>query len=433
MSTSIASVLVQPGTTLTTISKRPLTITESVPEEVGGQGNVLRAADSDGRPVIVKLSHSQFDTPDNRKRMRWLKDRNVAKLCPAFVAPVDLIELDGVGGTVQPIAAGQSLDSLFAEGTLHQPSHTLSLAAGVCHALHQLDRHGLGHGDLQAQHVFVDMQDTHCELAIIDLDNFHTTDASVPPPGFLGEELHMAPELRPTGSVRQSVPDRYSDRFALAVLLSELVLLRHPTSGFWMAEDDSPKNQSLFHALMSEGTWLHDPTGSRQPSTEAGGHAPEILNPELTALFRRGFSLDRHSRPAPEEWRNALFRSLFQILACPYCGYENISDSSKRSCPDCRRAYPPLVLTGSFGRIVLDRASVILGRDQLQHDTVSQKHVVIRRNGADFEIADHSTNGTFRRGSSGNWHRLPDHRFVRLQPGDHLKLGELPIEVSLAM
>lgn len=411
-----------PDDVLTATSGNRYTIRESIPTETGAQGTVLRAVDQQNQPCIIKLFNGRFSSDRNRRRMRWLYDRRPAEINPAFVAPIDLFEENGRCGNVQPLAPGMSLEDAFQAGLLDKPSDTLVVATALAQALTDLEVAGCGHGDIQAQHVFVNRVRSHFEATIIDLDNFHTTDDTVPPPACLGQEMYLAPELRPLENQPAAVPDALSDRFALAVLLSQLILLRHPSSGFWNADEDSEEERQRYVELMTSGEWPHDPALGRQLVVDPGGHPATILNPRLMALFRRGFSKCREDRPAPAEWRNELYHALFQIMACPRCGYENICDASKLKCPDCGQIYPPIVLTGVFGQIVVDRASTTLGRAEFGHDTASQKHVVIRRRGSDFQIADHSTNGTFRQTSSGTWCRLPQQQFVLLRPGDRLKL-----------
>ena len=393
----------------------------------GTQGGVYRATDSDGKTCVVKSFRKRFQTKALEQRLQRLVQLNLQRLCPTLIGPTDVIAASDGVGHVSPLAQGKPLDAALADGSV-LPLHALQIATALTHSLSVLEDNGVAHGDLQTGHVLVNPNGDHHQIAIIDFDNFVADGA--PEPDCLGASLYMAPEIR-KGNQR---PDSFSDRFALAGILHELLLLRHLTSGL-LPDDDKANPQKIaseYEKIMTSGIWMHDPALAEKTSRNAGGHSSQLLNTELAALFRRGVRVNPDERPSPHEWRARLLQALFQVVACPNCGYQNISDTSKKQCPDCRRPYPVLAISGPFGRIVLDRASVTIGRDEIKDDTVSQKHVVIHRKGPDYWITDRSTNGTSRRTPAGDWKAFEKRKAILIADGDRLRFGEVEVQVVTA-
>lgn len=393
----------------------------------GTQGGVYRATDSNGAVCVVKSFRKRFHTKSLEQRLQRLVQLNLQKLCPTLIGPTDVIAAaDGVGH-VSSLAEGKPLDTALADGSI-LPQQALQIAAALTHSLVVLEDNDLAHGDLQTGHVLVSQDGDHHRIAIIDFDNFVAD--GVPEPDCLGASLYMAPEIR-NGKQR---PDVFSDRFALTGILHELLLLRHLTSGLLPDDDkaDPQKVAAEYEKVMMSGVWMHDPALADAKLRNAGGHSSHLLNTEIAGLFRRGVRIDPDERPSPHEWRARLLQALYQVVACPNCGYQNISDTSKKFCPDCRKPYPVLAIAGPFGRIVLDRASVTIGRDDIKDDTVSQKHVVIHRKGPDYWITDRSRNGTSRSTPAGDWKAFEKRKSILIADGDRLRFGEVEVQVITA-
>ncbi len=231
----------------------------------------------------------------------------------------------------------------------------------------------------------------------------------------------MAPEIRTKGAS----PSIEADRFSLAVVLHELLTLRHPVP--------SDATEDVFDEVMGKGKWLGDPTCSN--TSRPGGYPAEILDADLARLFRLGISGDPSDRPTAQQWQDALYTSLFKLYVCPSCTSPNIVDASKNRCAVCKKSYPVLLLRGNFGTIQLDQSSIVLGRDQLGGEKeISSRHAVIRRVGPEYRIEDCSVNGVFRNTSAG-WLSIPKtsdlSRQAVLNAGERIRFANLECTVEV--
>ncbi|MBI3985814.1 MAG: protein kinase [Lentisphaerae bacterium] len=389
-------------------------------EGAGGEGEVYRARNTaTGELVAVKLFSDKFKTPDTLHRIRFLASLNLQKASPVLCGPIDTI-YNGVMGHVAPWANGILLDDF-----LKDPQFTLMEALQMCVAI----AHGIGilhakeiaHGDIQAMNVKVHKQGDVARIGLIDFDNYRCR--SVPLPAMVGQSMYMAPELREKPG---AVPDLFTDRFELAVVFHEILLLRHPAAGYDGTEDQ-------FMKAMCSGVWMQDRARNRKDGSALGGYPVIVLNPEMESLFRLGFSRDATSRPSPRDWTNALINALNAIGVCPVCGVQFIVDSSKLNCPLplCHKQFPELRAFLPNGReIPLSSGSVPIGRADLNNaPKVSTRHVVFHKIGPDTWMTAVGTNPTFR-WAGGNWIQLPNDRKLLVQKGDKLRLADIEIRVA---
>jgi DNA-binding helix-hairpin-helix protein with protein kinase domain len=280
---------------------------------------------------------------------------------------------------------------------------------------------GIVHGDIRDSNVLVCRKGTVTTIYIIDVDNFAARGVSKP--FCLGDLLYLAPELSMAMKERRpACPDLYTDRFAHGVLMHEVVLLKHPASG----HDDT---EEMFDRAMYGGQWIHDPAAPTR--ADAGGYPTTVLNSRVANLFRRFLSKERADRPAPAEWRDELLPVLGQVFVCPACKGPSMIDSSKWSCPLCKRPYPTLKLVAPGGRVVpLDAGCVRVGRGTLGGSPrVSTLHAIFRRVGPEVWVESIGRNGTYRQ-AEGRMVRIPDGKSVLIQAGDILRLADVEVRIT---
>ena len=342
--------------------------------------------------------------------------------CPAIWPPTDIINKRDMMGHYAPFAPGESLEVFFAN-----PDMTflegLGLAIPLAHAIGVMHARQIAHGDLRADNILVGRAGTVLRLFVIDLDNFNAP--AVPPPPMVGDSLYMAPELRAAlGASRPAMPNLYTDRFSLGVLMHETVLLIHVASGADASEAD-------FQRAMCSGRWIQDPAAPDRPPGNPGGYPVEVLNADLARLFRSAMSLKLGERPSPDLWEGELTKAINSIYCCPACSGPCVVDVSKSACPLCRRPFPHLTLRLADGRkIPLERGPVSVGRGDLGGSMkVSVLHAVFRRRGPETWIESHGSNGTCRWTGTA-WVRLPDRKPVLVQEGDCLMLGDVQAQLD---
>ncbi|MBI4641458.1 MAG: hypothetical protein HY731_12235, partial [Candidatus Tectomicrobia bacterium] len=277
--------------------------------KAGGQGEAYRATDLDtGQLGVLKVFYDRFDRADTLKRLHFLVDQQLDKACPVLRGPTELINRNGTVGHYAPHAPGQSLEEF-----LSNPSSTfvenLLLAISVTHAVSVLHQRQIAHGDLHADNFLVNKIGAVPQLYAIDLDNFNTP--GVPTPGCVGHNLYIAPELRQALAVgKPAIPDICTDRFALGVLLHEILLFKHVAAG---ADTD----EATFQKAMCSGIWLQDPARIDHLSGIVGGYPVEVLNTDLARLFRQSMSLNGRERPSADQWETALCQAIDKVYLCP--------------------------------------------------------------------------------------------------------------------
>lgn len=406
------------GDEVRTNSGRRLRVDGELPP--GVQATPYRVTDLSTRDSgVLKVFPSP--TPAGRRRLEALIEAGLHRVCSVLCAPTDLVTAGGVVGHVSALAPGRPLEQAQDEPGPFPEQLTLALA--LAHALDALHRRGWAHGDLHGGNIFVFRDATGASIYLIDFDNFAA--ARVPEPPCLGHALYMAPELRKAMADKRTsvVPDVRSDRFALTVVLHEIILLRHPAAG-------AAATDEAFSRAMCEGRWPDDPATVGRSAGVVGGYPVETLHADLARLFRRGFSLAPDERPSAGEWATTLRAAVSQVFACPGCSAPCLVDSSKRSCPACRAPYPTLTLVLPGGPVALAQASLPIGRDHLGGAShVSTRHAIFRRVGPDTMVESFGQNHTFRWTADG-WLQIPDRTPVLIQAGDRLRFAD--VEVAIA-
>ncbi len=213
----------------------------------------------------------------------------------------------------------------------------LSRAVGRMHAA------GLAHSDLSGNNVLMDPSTGSCML--IDIDSLIVR--NITPCKILGTKGYIAPEVVITADLplkrpEKNLPNIRTDLHALAVIIYEMLLLRHPLDGKKIHSDDPETDVSL--ALGEKALFIEHPDDtSNRPdnlavSYQAAGH-------HLAPLFERAFIHGLHDpdeRPTAYEWEQALTRTTDILhpcqgsecwhqwfvcqkgepLQCPFCGWK---------------------------------------------------------------------------------------------------------------
>jgi DNA-binding helix-hairpin-helix protein with protein kinase domain len=390
----------------------------------GGQGEPYLVLDqSSVQKAVLKVFHQNFCNPETAKRLRFLVQQDLPSFSCVLCGPIDSITNGGLMGQLSPYFPGKSLDEAVANPEFSF-TQAVGLAIALSHGVHVLHSRGIAHGDLHAENVLVRMNGTVLEGGLIDFDNFAAT--GVPAPQCVGHNLYIPPEIRlAMTNGGTPIPTIESDRFELAALLHEILLLKHFAAG-------NDATEAEFQNAMTSGIWLHGPEREITAGNAIGGYPVTVLDTTLNRLFRLSVSLDPGGRPSAKTWQDALKDTLQKIYACPNCGGPSVIDTSKVTCPLCGNPYPvPTLIIGASGRkLALTSGSVTIGRSDLDNSLkVSSRHAIVRRVGPEAWLESVGRNGSFRRAGS-SWIKLPDGRAVLLQSGDRLLLGDQEVYVS---
>ena len=214
----------------------------------------------------------------------------------------------------------------------------LQVCRQMARAVGRLHNAGLAHSDLSANNVLVDPG--RGTSIVIDIDALVVP--GVHPPKVLGTPGYMAPEV--VASDGAVVPSISTDKHALAVLLYEYLLRRHPLRGPKTHASSVEEDERL--AMGSRALFVEHPADdSNRP---LGLTVPvAALGREIALLFERAFVDALHDperRPSASEWERALTRSLDLLLPCDHDACEEKwfiwTGAADVRCPFCGTAYP---------------------------------------------------------------------------------------------
>ena len=217
-----------------------------------------------------------------------------------------------------------------------------SIAIQLARGVRRLHQAGLAHSDLSNRNVLIDPLTGRC--LIIDIDSLVVPNLF--PPDVLGTRGYIAPEVLKTLELPFNDSSRYhpssqTDRHALAVLIYQYLLRRHPLEG--------PKTYNVGTAEVQENLEMgekalfieHPNDSSNRPLGLKVGYQC-LGDYRLERLFHRAFIDGLHEpakRPSALEWERELVKTwdlLYpcQNKSCPE-GWFVLQKSQKAKCPFC--------------------------------------------------------------------------------------------------
>jgi serine/threonine protein kinase len=252
----------------------------------------------------------------------------------------------------------------------------LQITIRVARALRRMHRAGLAHSDLSNRNVLVDPRTG--QAAIIDIDSLVVPQMF--PPDVLGTPGYIAPEVLGTQTLDVTdpgrvLPSRLTDQHALAVLIYEYLLGRHPLRGPRVNSTVSAEEDECL-SMGSRALWIEHPQdrGNRPPGEFVSYRA---LGPYLAPLMERAFATGLHApaqRPGSDEWEGALVRTTDLLVPCagPACSHRwfVFDGSTAPACPWCgwrfRGSMPVLNLYRESrpGQFVSDQHRLVVWHNQ---------------------------------------------------------------------
>ena len=214
----------------------------------------------------------------------------------------------------------------------------LQISLVISRAMRRLHQAGLAHSDLSSNNVLIDPTSGRC--IIIDIDSLVVP--GLYPPDVMGTPGYIAPEVLATQSLPISDPNRKhpsidTDLHALAVLIYEYLLKRHPLIGPKQHSAVSEEDELL--SMGSKALYIEHPTDmSNHPSSLA--FPARLLGGNLVELFERAFVEGLHNpkkRPAAMEWERGLLKTWDKLYICgnPKCLQQYILNTQDTKCPYC--------------------------------------------------------------------------------------------------
>lgn len=298
----------------------------------GGQG-IVYLADLNGEKKALKW---YIKIPEDYFYKNL--ERNILSGPPseAFLWPEYLtIKQNGSFGYVmklRPKGYFEFGNFLLAKKSFRSYSAMLAAALKICNGFMMLHRCGLSYQDLNDGNFFIDPETG--DVLICDNDNVMPQGEKS---GILGKTRYMAPEI-----VGGGVPDKYSDRFSLAVILFMLFYANHPLEGARVVACPCMTEAFEKQFYGEEALFIYD-SQDHSNLPVRGIHQNVIRRwpafpSKLREIFIKEFAQDKLKAPTSRMiealWEKLIVSIRDSLVRCPYCGEETFIESNE-TCMNC--------------------------------------------------------------------------------------------------
>lgn len=232
----------------------------------------------------------------------------------------------------------------------------------MARAVRKLHMTGLAHSDLSNKNVLIDPRNG--SALVIDIDALVVP--GIAPPTVLGTPGYIAPEV----VAGKGMPCIETDRHALAVLIYETLLLRHPLRGPKVHHADPDQDDLLLFG--ARALFIEHPTDKSNAIKPPPAVPLSRLGPYLVELFNLAFIDGLHTkskRPGVDRWERALYHTLDLLHPSPSGGeWFVLAPGMPMHCPFTgKRLSQPV----PFARLYLERKA---GHFVDDHRTLTISH-----------------------------------------------------------
>lgn len=299
----------------------------------GGQG-IVYLVNYEGKDMAMKW---YLNAPDNYFYTNL--NNNILSGAPsdAFLWPKALTERQfGSYGYIMDLRPKNYFEFgnfLMAKAKFASFDAMLNAAMKICNGFMMLHRFGYSYQDLNDGNFFIDPQTG--DVLICDNDNVMPQGEKS---GIMGKARYMAPEV-----VAGGIPDKYSDRYSLAVILFMLFYCNHPLEGAKVVACPCMTEAYEKKFYGSEAVFIYNPNDSSNRPVR-GIHQNvirrwPILPTDLRETFTREFSeemlRDPQKRMIEQNWEKLIATLRDSLVVCPHCKEETFIEEGKNTCMSC--------------------------------------------------------------------------------------------------
>lgn len=315
----------------------------------GGQGTVYKV-NYEGKKYALKW----YKKPAEDAFYKNLQD-NVKRGAPAetFLWPLAITEKDkdccfGYVMKLCPKKYQPLSQFLLNNAKFKNLSAMITAGIQITASFRALHNQGDSYQDLNDGNFFIDPESGN--ILICDNDNVAPNGTNL---GILGKPRYMAPEV----VCQNHLPDTYSDRFSLAVILFLLFFRGHPLEGMRDNCDRDDNERSLFCKMP---IFVFDPNDSSNRPNPAVHKNVNMLwtvyPPFVRNMFIRAFDKNlmhsngtgRQDRVMEKDWLKMFQKLSHSVITCPECGEETFFNMKKEDhkCMNCdvNVVRPPVLL-----------------------------------------------------------------------------------------
>lgn len=332
----------QPGKVIKTDFGAPIKIEKFLAE--GGQGEVYIVEYGGTKKALKWYKPNKLRDPDafydNLKNNADHGSPDKAFLWPDAVTE----RIDGSFGYIMDLRPDgyYELNKILASDKYNIASFKVVAEAAIriVSAFRVLHSIGYSYQDLNAGNFFVNLQTG--DVLICDNDNVAPNGTHT---GILGTPRYMAPEIV-TGDGKV-MPDTWSDRFSLSVILFLLIFTSHPLEGKrWLVPClTDPIARELYGSnpvfVLDENDTSNRPVkGIHENLQGAWPYMPDYLKDAFRNTFCQEALHNPQRRMTESDWLEVLTRFRSDIVICS-CGNSVIlKDTNVAVCEICGKQYP---------------------------------------------------------------------------------------------
>ena len=251
----------------------------------------------------------------------------------------------------------------------HFKSFTAMLAAAmkICNGFMMLHRQGLSYQDLNDGNFFINPDNG--DVLICDNDNVMPQGEKS---GIMGKARYMAPEV-----VNGGVPDKYSDRFSLSVILFMLFFANHPFEGAKVLACPCMTESFEKKFYGDEAVFVYDNADhSNLPVRGVHGNLirrwpvfPKLLKDTFIREFSQEYLHSPQKRLLEQEWEKIIERIRDYLIFCPKCLEETFidPDAPDNKCMSCGQPIPltQKLKIGSRTLALTNGTEIFIDRDNI--------------------------------------------------------------------
>ena len=309
---------------------------------IGSQATVIKELGRGGQGIVylVELGGQQmalkwYLTPPEDKFYKNL-ERNITAGAPsdAFIWPEYLTKKEnGSYGYIMKLRPADYYEFgnyLLARKNFKSFNAMMAAAMKICDGFMMLHRFGYSYQDLNDGNFFI--RPTDGDVLICDNDN---VTAQGEKSGIMGKARYMAPEV-----VAGGVPDKYSDRFSLSVILFMLFFANHPFEGAKVVACPCMTEKFEKEFYGSKALFIYNPNdksnlpvrGVHQNVIKRWPLFPSLLKQTFIEQFSEEKLKNPNTRLIEQEWERVISKVRDEMVICPHCHEETFVDIAGNNC-----------------------------------------------------------------------------------------------------
>lgn len=393
----------------------------------GGQG-IVYLVDLAGKQMALKW---YLKAPDNKFYKNL--EENISKGAPsdAFLWPEYLTRKEkgsyGYIMKLRPQGYYEFGQYLLAKRQFGSFEAMLNAAMKICEGFYKLHLSGLSYQDLNDGNFFIEPKTG--DVLICDNDNVMPDGRKS---GIMGKARYMAPEV-----VGGKAPDKYSDRFSLAVILFMLFYGNHPFEGSRVLACPCMTESFEKKFYGSDILFIYDDNKENRPVRGVHNNVirrwpamPQTLQNAFKEQFGKDILAAPDKRMIEKKWKGVIQSLRDTLVRCPKCGDETfVSDSASPVCMNCGKSFD---LAGKL--VFINGREILLSPNTMVYiDDDNQPDInVVSIPGDKYPVQlQNITKGSWVvETQSGKIKSIEPGSCVPIRPGLKLSIGSLKLEIQ---